>query len=217
MAAILRFPDPRKTTEEGIVAVGGNLEPESLILAYSQGIFPWPIEGLPLPWFCPPTRAILEWDQLHIPQSLAKARRKSPFRYTVDQAFTQVIQHCAKAPRPGQDGTWISLAMKKAYTALHHLGQAHSVEVWEGEALVAGLYGVSIGGTFAAESMYHQKPNASKLALLFLMETLHSRGLDWIDIQMLTPHLVALGAREIQRDLFLEKLAKTQNLGLQLF
>jgi leucyl/phenylalanyl-tRNA---protein transferase len=215
--AILRFPDPRHASPDGIVALGGDLEPESLILAYSQGIFPWPIEGLPLAWFCPPERAILEWNRLHIPRSLAKAGKNSDFQFTIDRAFHQVIETCAKSPRPGQTGTWITEELKVAYCKFHELGHAHSIEVWSSNELVGGLYGVDGGGSFAAESMFHKVSHASKLAILFLMDHLHSRGLTWMDIQVLTPHMEALGARVISRDRFLSKLKQNKSLGLKLF
>ena len=214
---VTRFPHPSTSTPEGIIALGGDLEPESLILAYQLGIFPWPIQGLPLTWFCPPERAILEFDRIHIPRSLLKVRKKSNYRYTQDQAFEQVIQACARVPRPGQDGTWITRQMSKAYLALHQLGHAHSVEVWNGETLVGGIYGVDAGGAFAGESMFHHESYASKLALLHLCDYLRNQGLDWIDIQVMTPHMEAMGAREISRDEFLKKLALTQARKLRLF
>jgi leucyl/phenylalanyl-tRNA--protein transferase len=215
--AIRRFPNPRNSTPEGIIAVGGDLEPESLLLAYSQGIFPWPIEGMPMAWFCPPERAILEWENLHIPRSLARARNKSTFRFTIDQAFSQVIEHCSLAYRPGQNGTWITPELKTAFIDFHRLGHAHSVEVWNQDNLIGGIYGVDGGGIFAGESMFHLEPNASKLAILYLLEYLHEKGLSWFDIQVMTPHMEALGARVISRNKFLIKLKETRTLHLQLF
>jgi len=215
--AILEFPNPRHSTPEGIVALGGDLEPESLMLAYSQGIFPWPIEGIPMAWFCPPERGILEWDRLHVPRSLARAQRRRGFRFTIDQAFESVIQECATQPRPDQPGTWITSEMKKAYCKLHRLGHAHSIEVWKEDRLVGGVYGVDGGGTFGGESMFHKEPDASKLAILFLMEHLNSRGLNWLDIQVLTPHMEALGARVVSRSKFLGMLTQTRSLDLKLF
>lgn len=215
--AILKFPNPRISTPEGIVAIGGDLDPESLILAYSQGIFPWPIEGLPLTWFCPPQRAILEFKHLHISQSLKRSRKKSPFLFTIDQSFKKVIEECAKTPRPNQEGTWITPQIIDSYCTLHKLGHAHSIEVWNETQLVGGLYGVASSGAFAAESMFHHEANASKLAILFLLEHLYTRQLDWIDIQVMTPHMQALGAQLISRDEFLTKLAETQALKSDLF
>lgn len=223
MPPIHRFPDPRLSdpaeNPDGIIGIGGDLHPDSLRLAYSQGIFPWPIDGLPLCWFCPPQRAIVEFDRLHIPRSLERMRKKQPFRFSFDQAFDQVIDACAEAERPGQPGTWITPEMLEAYKRFHREGDAHSVEAWDtltGE-LMGGVYGVESGGAFAAESMFYRKPYASKLALLFLIEHLRSRGATWMDIQVMTPHMEAMGAREIQRDAFLDRLRATQERGIKLF
>ncbi len=214
---IVAFPDPLTANADGIVAVGGDLHPESLLLAYRQGIFPWPVDGLPLLWFCPAERAILEFADLHVPRSLARARTRSTLHFTIDAAFPAVIRACAETPRPGQDGTWITLQIVAAYTLLHRMGIAHSVEAWNDKHLVGGIYGVAIDGAFAAESMFYREPNASKLALLHLIEHLRSRGLDWLDTQMLTPHIERLGARTIRRDVFLKKLQQTRARGLALF
>ena len=211
---IKSFPDPRTTDETGLVALGGDLEPESLILAYSQGIFPWPVEDLPLPWFCPLKRGILDFKKLHLPRSLIRAKNKKPYRFTIDAAFDSVIKACATIPRIGPDGkpagTWITEEMIEAYRRLHRLGIAHSCEAWDGDQLVGGLYGVAVKGNFAGESMFHRADNASKLALLHLIDHLSQRGIDWIDIQMVTPHLELLGAQEISRARFLKRLAETQ-------
>lgn len=214
---IRKFPNPRHTTPEGLLALGGDLSSESLLLAYRMGIFPWPMEDEPLAWFCPPERAVLEFNALHIPRSLLRFQKKNPYRLTLNQDFSQVITQCASAPRPGQPGTWITPEMKEAYITLHKLGFAHSFEAWEGEELVGGIYGVDAGGAFAGESMFHTRPNASKLALLALIDHLKSKGLDWMDIQMLTPHMEALGARTLPREEFLQRLAQTQKRGLKLF
>ncbi len=212
-----RFPDPRRSTPEGIVAIGDDLRPQTLMAAYRQGIFPWPIEGYPLPWFCPPERAILEFNALHIPRSLAKFRRNSTWRFSINSDFSAVIKACATVARNGESGTWITQEMIRAYTRLHATGFAHSVEVWDGERLVGGLYGVDADGSFGGESMFHHTPNASKLALLHLVEHLRSRGATWIDIQTLTPHTAALGARNITRDEFLALLLTTRRRRLRLF
>ncbi len=214
---VAAFPDPRTGGVDGIVAVGGDLHPDSLRLAYRQGIFPWPAAGLPLLWFSPPERGVLEFAHLHVPRSLRAARRRSPLRFTIDRAFTTVIGACADSPRPGQDGTWITPGMVAAYTRLHRLGIAHSVEAWRGDRLVGGLYGVDVDGAFAAESMFFREPNASKLVVLHLVEHLHRRGLDWLDIQVLTPHMARLGAHTIPRDVFLARLQETRARGLVLF
>ncbi len=213
----LRFPDPRHATPEGIVAVGGEPRTEYLYEAYTHGIFPWPVEGYPLLWFSPARRAILEFDDLHVSRSLARTRRLTSLRLTIDQDFPSVIRACAAVSRPHERGTWITPEMIEGYCEFHRRGHAHSVEVWEEDALVGGIYGVDAGGAFAGESMFHLRPNASKLALLFLVEHLKSRGLDWLDIQVMTPHMKAFGAKEISRDEFLEKLAVARHRGLQLF
>ncbi|HVO22245.1 MAG TPA: leucyl/phenylalanyl-tRNA--protein transferase [Candidatus Margulisiibacteriota bacterium] len=211
------FPDPRSANPEGVVAIGGDLHPESLLLAYRQGIFPWPVEGLPLLWFSPAERGVLEFAHLHVARSLARARKRTALRFTIDAAFAAVIRACADTPRPAQNGTWITPQIVAAYTRLHRMGIAHSVEAWNGARLVGGIYGVDVDGAFAAESMFYHEPYASKLALLYLVDHLRRHGLDWLDIQVLTPHLARLGARPLPRDEFLEKLRRTRARGLCLF
>jgi leucyl/phenylalanyl-tRNA--protein transferase len=213
----INFPDPRDAPYGDIVAVGGNLHTLNLLSAYARGIFPWPIEGWPLTWFSPQERALLEFKDLKIPRSLAKVRRRAPYRLTIDAAFREVILACARVKRAAEQGTWITPEMFRAYCELHELGHAHSVEAWEGDALVGGLYGVDAGGAFAGESMFFLRPNASKLALLHLIEHLQARGLDWLDIQVMTPHMQALGAHTVTRDEFLERLAAARARNLKLF
>lgn len=215
--APIDFPDVIDEAYGDIIALGGKLSAENLLAAYSRGIFPWPMEGWPLPWFSPEPRAILEFKDLHVPRRLARLRKQSRLRFTIDRDFRAVITHCATVKRAHETGTWITPQIVRAYTELHRLGHAHSVEAWDGERLVGGLYGVDAGGTFGGESMFHLEPNASKLVLLFLIEHLQSRGLDWMDIQMLTPHMTALGAKEIGRRQFLSKLSATRRLSLKLF
>lgn len=215
--SLIRFPDPRYAAHDGIVAIGGSLNTVNLLSAYRQGIFPWPVDDWPLMWFCPEERAIIEFKDLHVPRSLLKIRKRAPFRLTIDQNFRAVIEACARARRAGEDGTWITPEMIRAYCELHRSGHAHSVEAWEGDDLIGGLYGVDAGGAFAGESMFFLRPNASKLALLHLIEHLAARGLDWIDIQVMTPHMEALGARLVSRDEFLEKLAQALARRLNLF
>ena len=214
----LQFIPPRQAGKAEVVGIGDDLTAETLLWAYGQGIFPWPMDDYPLLWFCPPQRAVLDFDRLHIPARLARARRRSDLTFTLDTAFDRVIAACRRSPRPGQDGTWITPAMQSAYSTLHRLGHAHSAEAWDAEgALVGGLYGVGTGGVFSGESMFHRVPNASKMALLFLCEHLQERGLSWIDIQVLTPHLAALGAQEIPRDEFLDRIEAEQSRRLVLF
>lgn len=226
----IRFPDPKiyKFPEwvligdyfyyaKDIVHFGGKLTLENLRNAYRKGIFPWTIEGLPLPWFCPEKRAVIEFSGLHISKSLKKARKKNPYVFTVDKAFREVITICSEIKRNGEQGTWITEDFIQAYCELHSEGEAHSIEVWENDELVGGLYGVDAGGTFCGESMFHTRPNTSKLALLFLIEHLEAKGATWLDAQVMTPHIERLGGKDIERDEFLEKLAETQKQNLQLF
>ena len=213
---LIYFQDPAKSID-GIVALGGPLTTTNLLRAYCSGIFPWPINEHILPWCCPEERGILEFKDLHISRSLVRARRKTTFDFTIDQSFLQVMTSCATVERKFESGTWITPQMIAAYNELHKAGHAHSVEVWEGTELVGGVYGVDGCGSFSGESMFTLRPNASKLALLHLIEHLKSRGLNWIDIQMLTPHMEAMGASTIRRDRFLEKLAATQQRKLVLF
>jgi leucyl/phenylalanyl-tRNA---protein transferase len=211
---LIHFIDPARSID-GIVALGGPLTTTNLLRAYCRGIFPWPIREDIVPWCCPEERGVLDFDDLHIPRRLARTRHT--FHFTIDESFPQVITHCATVERKHETGTWITRQMIRAYCELHERGHAHSVEVWEGSELVGGLYGVDACGSFSGESMFSLRSNASKLALLFLIEHLKARGLDWIDIQMVTSHLEALGAKAIPRADFLAKLAATQKRKLTLF
>ena len=213
---LIYFEDPASSSD-GIVALGGPLTTTNLLRAYCNGIFPWPINEHILPWCCPEERGILEFKDLHISRSFARARRKTTFAFTIDQSFLQVITSCALVERKFESGTWITPQMIAAYNELHKAGHAHSVEVWEATELVGGVYGVDGCGSFSGESMFALRPNASKLALLYLIEHLKSRGLDWLDIQTLTPHMEAMGAKAINRAEFLERLALTQKQKLVLF
>jgi len=213
----MRFPDPRSADEYGVVAVGGDLGPDTLLEAYRHGIFPWPIDDFPLFWFSPADRAILEFDKLHVSRSLQRARKNSQLAFTFDRAFHDVITGCARMKRPDQDGTWIRDDVIAGYTEFHRLGYAHSIEAWSGGQLVGGLYGVDVDGAFGGESMFHRVPNASKLVLLHLVDHLRERGLDWMDLQVMTPHMEQLGATAISRDAFLERLTKTRARRLRLF
>ena len=186
--------------------------------AYTKGIFPWHIDRMPLPWFCPEQRAILEFEDLRVPRSLRKEQRKDPFTFTIDKAFREVMESCATTKRPDQPGTWITRDFINVYTVLHEEGMAHSIEAWDANGdLAGGLYGVDAGGIFCGESMFFKRPNASKLALLFLIDHLRTRGSTWLDVQVMTPHFKALGARNIDRCKFLNKLSETQKLNLDLF
>ena len=214
------WPSPDPADELGLVALDYNLSPERLVSAYRHGIFPWPDSApfSPIPWVCPPRRAILEFEALHIPRNLRKSQRAlAALRFTIDHAFPAVVAACAAAPRPGQRGTWITPAMVAAYVELHRRGHAHSVEAWSGDTLVAGLYGVSAAGVFTGESMFHRVDDGSKLCVLHLIAHLQSRGSTWIDIQQLTRHFALLGAREIGRAEFLAKLALESRAARRLF
>lgn len=201
-----------------VVSFGDQLTPENLREAYRKGIFPWHINGIPLPWYCPEKRAILEFADLNIPRSLAREKRKDLFRFTIDEDFRRVMEECSMAARTGQKGTWITPAFIETYTELHESGVAHSVEAWdENGNLAGGLYGVDAGGVFCGESMFYKQPNASKLALLFLIDHLQARGSTWLDAQVMTPHIKALGAKEVSRDDFLQKLCETQRNIFKLF
>ena len=203
---------------EDVVAYGTPLTLENVREAYSKGIFPWYTPGFPLPWHSPDPRAILIFDEIRIPRSLAKVRRRGEFTFTIDRDFRAVIEACAASHRPGQPGTWITREFVDVFSEAHEAGDAHSVEAWNANGeLVGGLYGVDAGGVFCGESMFYREANASKLALLFLIDHLRARGSTWIDIQVMTPHLEALGAREIPRTEFLAMLAKIQTSRLRLF
>jgi leucyl/phenylalanyl-tRNA---protein transferase len=199
----LRFPDPRTANREGLVAIGGDLSALRLLLAYRSGIFPWTVN--PITWWSPDPRAIFEFDHFHIPRSLAKFIRKQPFAITRDRAFREVMQGCA-TPATGREETWVTPEFFAAYTRLHEQGHAHSVECWRTGELVGGIYGVSFGGFFAGESMFHRATNASKVALCHLVEHLRSRGFALFDIQMITPATRQLGAVEIPREEYLKRL-----------
>lgn len=205
----VQFPDARLANEDGLLAVGGDLSPERLLLAYRSGIFPWTVH--PVTWWSPDPRGIFELDQFHTPRSLAKLLRKNPFEITVNRAFSEVMKNCAQqTKRRGR--TWIRPEFISAYTRLHQLGHAHSVECWQQEKLVGGIYGVSVGGLFAGESMFHRASNASKVALHFLVGRLRERGFELFDIQMITPVTAQLGAREISRAEYLQRLARATAL-----
>ncbi|MEW6056941.1 MAG: leucyl/phenylalanyl-tRNA--protein transferase [Bdellovibrionota bacterium] len=214
------FPDPRDANQyiaDDIIALGVPLASQSLHEAYERGIYPWPIDGIPyLPWFCPEERGVLFFKDLKLNARLQRAYRYSDFRYSIDDAFDQVIAHCSEVPREPK-GTWITEEMIEAYRRFHRLGYAHSVEAWHGNKLVGGLYGVEVKGCFAGESMFHLESNGSKFALLYLIDHLKKAGVEWIDIQMLTPHMEKLGAKLIPREEFLDQLERAQKKGLKPF
>lgn len=204
----LSFPHPSRAGRDGLVAIGGDLRPERLLLAYSQGIFPWPSEGMPLVWFSPEPRFVLPLDAVHLGRSLRKTMRSTSFTVTADRAFDRVIRACQAVPRPGQDGTWITGAMVEAYERLHALGFAHSIECWEGETLVGGLYGVSLGAAYFGESMFAHAPDASKVAFATFLEEARRWGFRFVDCQVPTEHLERFGAVPMRRADFLVALAE---------
>jgi leucyl/phenylalanyl-tRNA--protein transferase len=204
----MRFPPAQLADPSGLLAVGGDLRPERLLLAYRNGIFPWFSEGQPILWHCPDPRTVLSAKDLHIGRSLAKVLRRAPFQVRLDTEFRRVIESCARVPRPDQDGTWITPDMVDAYVVLHELGVAHSVEAWQGGELVGGLYGVSLGAVFFGESMFATVPDASKVAFVRLVRQLQRWGIELIDCQVETEHLKRFGAVPWSRARFLEALAQ---------
>lgn len=203
----IEFPDPKFALREpdGLLAVGGDLSPLRLLSAYGQGIFPWYSDGQPILWWSPDPRCILYPRHLKVSRSLARTLKKDTFRFTLDQAFPDVIRQCA-APRSYTSDTWITREIQEAYLRLHRMGVAHSVEAWHGDELAGGLYGVAIGRVFFGESMFSRRSDASKAAFAFLVQCLIEWNYHVIDCQVRTPHLLNLGAQEIPRRDFLALL-----------
>ena len=200
------FPPVEMASSEGILAFGGDLQPERLILAYQSGIFPWYNEGEPIIWYTPAMRMVLFPEELKISKSMRRFMAKNEFSITWNKAFEQVIDQCQKSPRKDQLGTWITEEMKEAYIKLHKLGFAKSIEVWAKDELVGGLYGVDLGHVFCGESMFSKVSNASKLAFIHLVQELQKKAYKLIDCQVYNEHLESLGAREISRKEFMEIL-----------
>ncbi len=196
------LPDPQAAVE-GLVAVGGEMTVDRLVEAYSKGIFPWTAD--PVTWWSPDPRAVLDLERVHVPRRLAATVRKHRYRVTFDSAFDEVIEACAAAPRE-DDTSWISGEFLRAYKALHEAGYAHSIELWNGPELAAGVYGVALGGFFAGESMFHRETNASKIALILLQRQLRDWGFTLFDTQVLTPVTESLGAHLISREEYLDRL-----------
>lgn len=201
----LLFPPVGEAEDSGLLAVGGDLSPERLLLAYQQGIFPW-YERDPILWFSPDPRMVLRVENLRVSRSLRKTLRKGVYRFTLDAAFERVIEACARTKRPGQRTTWITPGMRRAYAELHARGYAHSAEAWRDETLVGGLYGVSLGGAFFGESMFARSPDASKAAFVRLVEQLGAWGISLIDSQVHTEHIARFGATEWPRAAYLRAL-----------
>lgn len=207
------FPDPNTALDDpdGLLAVGGNLQPDTLISAYYNGIFPWYNKDDPILWWSPSTRCVIDPLDLHISKSLQKLLRQQRFTISFDQAFEQVINACAQ--RDSKTDTWINSDMISAYIALNKLGVAHSVEVWQGSRLVGGAYGVAIGAVFCGESMFSKESNASKVALVHLTQYLSGLGFQLIDCQLASSHLLTMGAKSLKRPKFLQILQKLRNIN----
>ncbi|MBN1159111.1 MAG: leucyl/phenylalanyl-tRNA--protein transferase [Bacteroidales bacterium] len=207
MAPKYIFPDPAQADEEGLLAAGGDLSVETLLTAYSQGIFPWFDENSPILWWCPDPRMVLFPAKLKISDSLKQKIRSGKYDFRIDADFDAVIRNCAVVKRRDQDATWITNDMLDAYRTLHKEGYAHSFETYYDNELIGGLYGVSLGGTFFGESMFHRKPDASKISLYYLVMLLKYFNFDMIDAQQPTSHLKSMGAEEVSRAKFLEILS----------
>lgn len=197
------FPDTALAEPDGLLAIGGDLSVKRLQLAYQSGIFPWFSEGDPILWFSPHERCVIYPERIKVSKSMSKLLKANVFTVTTNQAFDKVIENCAKTPRVGQDGTWITKEMQQAYIKLHEMGLAHSIEVWLNEKLVGGLYGVKIGNVFCGESMFSLVSNASKTALIYLAKNMNFK---LIDCQLPNDHLMSLGAEMISREEYLEIL-----------
>jgi leucyl/phenylalanyl-tRNA--protein transferase len=205
LGSAILFPDPREAEADGLLAVGGDLRPARLLAAYARGIFPW-YEKEPILWYSPDPRMVLLPRELHVARRLRRTLRREVFEIRFDTAFAQVIRSCAEVERPGSQGTWITREMIRAYCQLHELGFAHAAEAWSGGELVGGIYGVSLGSAFFAESMFHRRRDASKAALATLVEQLEAWEFELFDCQLHTQHLERLGAREWPRARYLEAL-----------
>jgi leucyl/phenylalanyl-tRNA--protein transferase len=210
----LEFPDPSTalTTPNGLLAAGGDLSPARLLCAYHLGIFPWFSDGQPILWWSPDPRMVLLPAELHISRSLAKTLRSGRFTFSSDQAFADVLLGCA-GNRRDSDGTWLDIDMQQAYSELHRLGHAHSVETWRNGKLVGGVYGVALEGIFFGESMFSRESDASKAALATLVKALIPAGYRLIDCQVTNPHLATLGARQIARQEFMQYLPSTADIS----
>jgi leucyl/phenylalanyl-tRNA--protein transferase len=200
------FPPPDHAEPDGLLAVGGDLSAERLLLAYRLGIFPWYSNGQPVLWWSPDPRIILDPGEFHISRRLGQTLKKGEFKVTFDRAFAEVIRACAASPRKGQHGTWITREMMEAYICLHQMGFAHSAESWLNGELVGGIYGISLGRCFFGESMFFSQTNASKVALATLVQQLITWDFHMIDAQVATEHLISLGAKDIPRRIFLDRL-----------
>lgn len=198
------FPNPALADEDGLLAIGGDLSAERLILAYQNGIFPWFSEGDPICWYSPHERCVIYPHKIKVSKSMKQVLKSNVFNITVNKTFAKVIAGCAKTPRKDQPGTWIIEEMQAAYINLHQLGWAHSIEVWKNGSLVGGLYGVAVGKVFCGESMFSLISNASKVALIYLCQQF---GFELIDCQLPNDHLLSMGAEMIDRETYMERLS----------
>ena len=203
------FPPVEMADKDGLLGYGGELSVRYLENAYRHGIFPWPQEGLPVLWFAPPKRGILEFSNFHIPSRFLREVKSKGWEFKINHDFQSVICECARQKRKRQKGTWILPEMIFAYTDFHEAGFAHSFEVYEKDRLIGGLYGVWIHHYFAGESMFHLESGASKFALIKTVEFLENKGLTWMDTQMVTPLIKSFGGREVSRDIFMKKLNRS--------
>ena len=204
----LLFPPLSMADEDGILAIGGNLSTERLLLAYRSGIFPWYCEGEPIAWWSPDPRFVLFPENLRVTKSMQTVLNNGTFRFTTNRAFSKVIQQCKTTSRKEQEGTWITPAIQEAYTKLHELGFAHSAEAWHNGELVGGLYGIRMGNVFFGESMFSKQSNASKFAFIHYVRQLQKEKVSLIDCQVYSSHLESLGAKMISREKFIALLAE---------
>jgi leucyl/phenylalanyl-tRNA--protein transferase len=204
----LVFPPVEMATPEGIIAIGGDLGTERLLLAYRSGIFPWYNQDEPIVWWSPDPRFVLFPDKLRVTKSMQSVLNNGSFRFTINRAFSKVLQNCKTITRQGQEGTWITPAIEQAYTELHELGYAHSAEAWMNGELVGGLYGIRLGNVFFGESMFSKVSNASKFAFINYVHQLQKEKVTLIDCQVYTAHLESLGAKMIERNRFMAFLAE---------
>ena len=207
------FPDPCGFDGEGLVAIGGDVSTKRLLYAYERGIFPWYAEGILPMWWSPDPRCVLERQDLHQSRSLRRTIRRGGFELSWNRCFARVMAQCGKRR---DEGTWVIPEMLRAYERLHRTGHAHSLEVWRAGALVGGIYGVQVGGLFAAESMFHRCTDMSKVALVALVQSVCEAGIELFDVQFLTPHLESLGGREISRADYLSRLEKSRASSVEL-
>ena len=200
------FSDPRQAPEDGLVAMADRLGVETLLEAYSFGIFPWPHDLMPVLWFSPDPRGVLDFKDFKINRTTQKFLNKTSFHVSFNKAFGEVIRGCSSVPRPGQDGTWINSDIIKAYERFYEAGYVHSIECWDGKELVGGMYGVYVAGVFAGESMFFKKDNASKFCFIHLVKKLKEQGHTWMDVQMVTENVEQLGGKYISREEYLARI-----------